>query len=142
MNKSQFERLTHMNQRAMVSARMLPENVTLLVGYTCARETFHVYAYNGVLNVVVLNSSEILISHLAGASLLPEQLVPDKRVYAEYTNFRLANLLKEKGLEVPYTTWDDKRHARVNPNDPFIYAGCECAMTRGQHFGFASDKEL
>jgi hypothetical protein len=92
--------------------------------------------------VVVLNSSEIMVSHLAGASLRPEQLVPDKRVYAEYTDYRLASLLKDKGLDVPYTTWEDKRFQRVTPEEPFVYAGCECSMTRGQHYGFASDKEM
>jgi hypothetical protein len=140
MNRNQFERMTGANQRQTISARMLPVDKTLLVGYTCARETFHVYSWNGVLHVVTLNGSDIVISHLASATLRPEQLVPDKRVYAEYTDYRLANMLKDKGIELPYTTWDDKRYQRVSLEDPFVMNGCECGMTRGQHHGFGSDK--
>ena len=33
--------------------------------------------------------------------------VPDKRLYPERCDYNFCRLLKEKGIHLPFTTWDD-----------------------------------
>jgi hypothetical protein len=44
---------------------------------------------------------------------LAADLVPDKRVYPESTDLAFARILTTHGVELPFTTFDEDRYARV-----------------------------
>lgn len=86
---------------------------TLLWGYTCDRDSFHVYldGMGFIHRVTYMKTSgeDVLLSHVKGTELEAKLLVPNKRVYPEATDFEFAKLLKEKGIEVTYTNYQEDR---------------------------------
>ena len=97
---------------------------TLLYGYTCERETFHVYLKNKQIYVVVYNTEysrgkptpknmrqvEVKSNHY---------YVPDKRLYPERCDYHFCKLLKEKGIDLPFTIF----------NEGFNWDGPYCGFT-------------
>jgi hypothetical protein len=87
---------------------------TLLYGYTCDRDTFHVYLKGGHIHRTIYRSTTDVVSHVDfGRECDGTQLVPDKRVYAAPTDFAFARMLIRKGVPFTFTTWDDDMAKRV-----------------------------
>lgn len=81
---------------------------TLLYGYTCERDTFHVYlGQDGLLHKVVYGYDKLLLAHAQGTCLLMQDCVPDKRVYPHASDMAFCVLLARAGIAVPYTTFRD-----------------------------------
>jgi len=81
---------------------------TLLYGYTCERDTFHVYlGQDGLLHKVVYGYDKLLLVHAQGTCLLMQDCVPDKRVYPHASDMAFCVLLARAGIAVPYTTFRD-----------------------------------
>lgn len=87
---------------------------TLLYGYTCARETFHVYLKNNEIHTVMYNND------YSGDYKKPKDMreltiksnydyVPDKRLYPEACDYEFCKLLKERGINLPFTTFNEER---------------------------------
>ena len=86
---------------------------TLLYGYTCERKTFHVYLKDEKIYVVVYcndystpktkprNMVQIRVTS-------NHDYVPDKRLYPERCDYEFCRLLKEKGIELPFTAYSDE----------------------------------
>ena len=85
---------------------------TLLYGYTCERETFHVYLKDNEIFVVIYNTE-----YYRGAPT-PRNMrrikvtsnrdyVPNKRLYPERCDYVFCKMLKDKGIQLPFTTWTD-----------------------------------
>jgi hypothetical protein len=78
------------------------KNRTLLYGYTCDRETWHVYLKDGGIFTVKYQSDKL-------PSLIDvrinEDYVPDKRLYPERCDFEFCELFKNKGISLPFTKW-------------------------------------
>ena len=96
-------------------------NKTLLYGYTCARDTFHVYIKNEQIYVVVYNneysSGAIKPTNLRQITIKSNSdYIPDKRLYPERCDYNFCKLLKEKGVELPFTTWSDP--VEIDLEDP------------------------
>lgn len=83
---------------------------TLLYGYTCERKTFHVYMKNQKIYTVIYEKD------FASGGKRPKNMkllevksnrdyIPDKRVYPEASDFHFCRLLKERGIDIPFTTW-------------------------------------
>ena len=98
-------------------------NRTLIYGYTCERRTFHVYLKDLKIYVVVYDND------YATGKPAPKNMrqitvtsnrdfVPDKRVYPERSDFYFCKLLRERGVEIPFTTWSDIEPA---PNENGYY---------------------
>jgi len=85
---------------------------TLAYGYTCERDSFHVYIQDGAINKVVYRFAEpasVLIEHKhEREGLLLTECVPDKRLYPELCDFAFCALLKARGVEMSFTTWKDR----------------------------------
>lgn len=84
----------------MVSIAELPKGFegTLLYGYTCDRNTFHVYVKDEVIHAVTYNFNEEIITHASGKEVYAGSCFPDKRVYRQPTQFFFMELLAKKGF--------------------------------------------
>ena len=117
MNKEMFERLSLIEkEKTVISAEDLLiygcNNRTLLYGYTCERETFHVYIKDKKIHAVVYNTEyyrgEATPKNMRKLIIKSnEDYIPDKRLYPERCNYEFCRLLKEKGVHLPFTTWND-----------------------------------
>ncbi|MFF1717452.1 hypothetical protein [Streptomyces sp. NPDC058268] len=87
---------------------------TLLLGYTCERDTWHVYVRGAHLHVLVYDHvTRAVVRYEKHFYWQAADLVPDKRVYPESTDLGFARLLASHGVELPFTTFDQARCDRV-----------------------------
>lgn len=102
------------NELIGVSDLLNNKNRTLLYGYTCSRETFHVYLKNNEIHTVMYNND------YSGNYTKPKDMrelaiksnydyVPDKRLYPETCDYEFCKLLKEKGINLPFTGFNEER---------------------------------
>jgi len=126
MTKEWFDKLNQIDFEAAdiiyaYNLRPYVYNKTLLYGYTCERETFHVYIKNEQIYVVVYSTE-----YVKGAPT-PKNMrqikvtsnrdyVPDKRLYPERCDYNFCKLLKEKGVQLPFTTWSEP--VEIDLEDP------------------------
>jgi hypothetical protein len=108
MNKEQFHDLTDMTEiNKFITGSDLKDvtNRTLLYGYTCARDTWHVYLKNGHITTVVYKHDEkpTLVEVVEN-----RYYIPSKRLYPECCDYEFCKLLKEKEEYLPFTTWQDR----------------------------------
>lgn len=117
MNKEQYKKLTTIDSNKIIDAYDLTnmEDRTLLYGYTCERNTWHVYLQKNRIYTVIYKwneePEEWEITHNC-------QYIPDKRLYPECCDYEFCKLLKEKGFSLPFTIWDDD-----NKRENTIYYG-------------------
>ncbi|WP_239220487.1 hypothetical protein [Streptomyces sp. OfavH-34-F] len=103
------------NERRTLSVHEIhgPER-TLAYGFTSDKGTWHCYLDGANIHVLVYRrSTNSVVSHLASPTWNVAELAPDKRVYPESVDAEFARLLLERGQDLPYTRFDDKRHAPV-----------------------------
>lgn len=86
---------------------------TLLYGYTVARYTWHVYLRRGKIHRMIYTHKEQILDYQARPSWGAAQLIPNKRVYPESTDYGLAVRLKRLELDVAYLPFDPVRYERV-----------------------------
>lgn len=128
MKKEWFEKLDQIDKVKEVIIA-LPElrpyiyDRTLLYGYTCDRKTFHVYLKNQKVYTVIYerdfsvggnrpkNMHEVVIRS-------NRDYIPDKRVYPEMSDFHFCKCLKERGIDIPFTTWVGGEY---EPNEKGFY---------------------
>lgn len=113
MKKELFEKLGQidMAKEIIIGAYELRPYLydrTLIYGYTCERKTFHVYMKNQKIYTVIYerdfkcgaakpkNMRQIEIKS-------NREYVPDKRIYPEMCDYHFCCLLKERGIELPFT---------------------------------------
>ena len=85
---------------------------TLIYGYTCDRNTFHVYVKNRQIHTIIYNIDysqdtprpkdmrEITIKH-------NQDYVPDKRLYPERCDYIFCKMLEKRGVSLPFTVCTD-----------------------------------
>ena len=96
-------------------------NKTLLYGYTCERDTFHVYIKNEQIFVVVYkneySSGVVKPTNMRQITVTSNRdYVPDKRLYPERCDYNFCKMLKERGVDLPFTTWSDP--VEIDLEDP------------------------
>lgn len=86
---------------------------TLLYGYTCDRDTWHVYIKDEVIHTIWYNAREddVVICELPDY-ISNKQYIPNKRLYPETCDFEFCSLLIDKGVHLPFTTWNDNREEK------------------------------
>lgn len=129
MRKEWFDKLNQydLQQAELICAHDLRPyvyNKTLMYGYTCERETFHVYIKDEQIYVVVYETdysilyNEELSSFMRGEPK-PKNMrqievksnrdyVPNKRLYPERCDYNFCKLLKERGIELPFSHWGEE----------------------------------
>ncbi|GAB6464345.1 hypothetical protein CON36_32320 [Bacillus cereus] len=108
MNVREFEKLKKIQkekeQVLTIDDLTNKEDRTLLYGYTCEKETWHVYVKNNAIYTLV-NPYGNNVEYVEIES--NQEYVPDKRLYPERCDFEFCSLLKQKGIYLPFTTWQD-----------------------------------
>jgi hypothetical protein len=102
---------------------------TLLYGYTCDRETHHVFQdhYGHIYIYVYRNNldkpeTSIRKADVSGDGIESlDELVPNKRLYPQYCDFDFCVYLKERGVHLPFTKWEEPKPNPTNPRS--IFAG-------------------
>jgi hypothetical protein len=84
---------------------------TLLYGYTCSRDTWHVYLQYGQICVYIYDFHDRQINFFFGVQLNVGDLIPDKRLYPAACDFEFCKILQSKGVSLPFTTYE-KREPR------------------------------
>lgn len=85
---------------------------TLLYGYTCGRDTFHVYVKDMKIHAVTYitdykNNAPNFMAEISVNS--NEDYLPDKRLYPEACDYEFCEKLKKLGCHLPFTIWSDGR---------------------------------
>lgn len=116
MNKEEYEKLIDLQLKNIppIQAEDLFDmsDRTLLYGYTCNRDTFHVYVKNSKIHTVLYRvdyqyDMPTLMSEISVNS--NADYIPDKQLYPEACDFRFCEMLKKLGYELPFTTWNNER---------------------------------
>lgn len=77
---------------------------TLLYGYTSDRYTWHVYVRDYEIVTIVYGFGELVeVIDIEE----DKHYVPNKRLYAECCDFEFCSLLAERGVYLPFTTFND-----------------------------------
>jgi hypothetical protein len=79
---------------------------TLIYGYTCERDTWHVYLKDGVIYTVLYGYGPV--NKVLMDVKCNQGFVPNKRLYPRRCDFEFCKLLKEKGCRLTFTTWEDR----------------------------------
>jgi hypothetical protein len=87
---------------------------TLVFGYLVDRETFHVYLYDGEVNVHVYDHTGTTIRHEASDRWAAADLRPSKRAYVESTDLGFAILMADKDAPLTFTKphWENEARRR------------------------------
>ena len=111
---------------------------TLIYGYTCERETFHTYIKDGEIHTIVYSFNYDFFSSSEEAHPTDmreikvsrnEQYIPDKRIYPEASDYLFCALLNSRGVDLPFTSFNENR---PEPNGPFYgFTIEECKKTAG-----------
>lgn len=121
MKKEQYEMLRGLNPSlTQISVTDLADRSdrTLLWGYTCDRESWHLYLKDGKFHFVWytfcgdndISKKNLLASYVKDTlELTKDYILPDKRVYPEASDFEFCKLLQELGLEPTYTVFNEER---------------------------------
>jgi len=114
MNPTQYELLTTVihPESQLATAKAIYDQTprTLVYGYTTDKNTLHVYLDDGIVHKVVYNYQGQLLEHKTQTDgLLFSECASNKRLYPEACDFEFCSLLKRRGVELPFYTWNDKR---------------------------------
>lgn len=109
MKREELEKLKMVEK---VSLIITPDDLsntkdrTLLYGYTCERDTWHVYlSGGGIFTVVYSYNGE---PHQVAVHT-NHDYVPDKRLYPERCDYEFCKLLKKEGVYLPFTTYSEHK---------------------------------
>ena len=113
MTEAELAILSQITKKLVTVSGSMLENQTprtLLYGYTCERDTFHIYLTDaGMIVRVIYDHYGMLLGMLTEADtpLLVTQCIPDKRVYAHHSDFEFCALLHKAGVSIPFTTYQE-----------------------------------
>lgn len=125
MTQDEFNSLADIERGMNFQVSLLSDKTprTLLLGYTCERETWHVYlGADRALHRVVYSDS-MLLSHTTKFER-DEDLIPDKRLYPEACDFETCRILAGMSVSLPFTTFGQGR-VPLGPFAAKVYADLE-----------------
>jgi len=88
------------------------ETRTLLYGYDGDRRTYHVFQHDRELHLVIYtpgSGGPNIHDHKHDLTLAIEDIIPNKRVYPALSDFGFCQALMNKGVGIPFTTYDPER---------------------------------
>jgi len=113
MNAEQYHDLKDVSEvRRIIAVNDLNDmsDRTLLYGYTCDRDTWHVYLKNNqIISVIYKYKKQPERMDIYSN----EHYVPDKRLYPECCDYEFCKLFKERGIDLPFTTWTDREEKKT-----------------------------
>lgn len=101
MKKEEFMELNKFEPDELITAESLTNQAdrTLIYGYTCERDTFHVYLKEGEIHTIVYNGENVRVIDVC----VNRQYLPDKRIYAYACDYEFCRKLKEAGCTLFFT---------------------------------------
>ncbi|PGP21017.1 hypothetical protein COA01_15880 [Bacillus cereus] len=108
MNKHEYETLNKIEKEKehvlTIDDLTNKADRTLLYGYTCDGEAWHVYVKDNAIYTVIYpygsNAKYVEVES-------NQEYVPDKRLCPERCDFEFCSLLKQKGICLTFTSWKD-----------------------------------
>jgi hypothetical protein len=115
MNRDQYESLHKWDPESLIirASDLQRPDRTLLYGYTCNRDTWHVYLKDGFIHRLEYTARGAVLKHDALSAWEASRLVPDKRVYPESTDLVFARMLKRIVSHIPFLPFQEARYERV-----------------------------
>lgn len=112
MNQQQFEALKNVENLILSGSHLQDKTPrTLLYGYTCSRDDWHVYLdHSGEIQAVIYAHKDSPVQKVKITE--NRQFVPDKRLYPEHCDFEFCSLLAHRGIHLPFTypTFENQRN--------------------------------
>lgn len=112
MNKTAYESLLQQaKETPWIHVYELRDNTprTLIYGYTCERNTFHLYlSEGGYFTRLIYSYDGVEISSEIGKSISLRDCVPDKRVYPEACDAVFCSMLMSRGQSVSFTNFTER----------------------------------
>ena len=115
MNKSQYEALSKADLKIIrLTGKDLIDKTprTLIWGFTCSRNSFHIYLdSDGIIHKVVYSYPDNIIYHFSteDIGIKPEDCSPDKRIYPEASDMEFCECLKNLDIHLSFTTFNEAR---------------------------------
>lgn len=84
---------------------------TLLYGYTCDRDTWHVYLKKGNIHTVIYRNNLCRNFPIGLKEVLVktnQDYIPNKRLYPAACDYEFCKLLKDMDCHLPFTSYDDR----------------------------------
>lgn len=82
---------------------------TLIWGYDLERNSFHLYIKDKKFFKVRYSYPDVLIDSTQGYTIDAMDCVPSKRIYPEASDLEFCEILMERGISLPFTTFDETR---------------------------------
>lgn len=116
MDAEQTQELKRLQQRERPTPVIADDGPdrTLIYGYTVERDTFHVYVRDGVIHRFVYQHDGSTLYYGYRDEWIAELLVPDKRIYPQYSDYEFCRRLIDLGVHVPFTTWEEPNPKRAD----------------------------
>ena len=86
---------------------------TLMYGYTCERNTFHLYIKNETFFCVVYDHDKNFLSKFSTTAISVNDCFPNKRVYPESCDYEFSMLLASKNARPAYLAFNPEREEKV-----------------------------
>jgi hypothetical protein len=116
MNIDAYNKLRELMQKSKEVQRIHVDELnnpdqdrTLLYGFTCERETFHVYLKDRQIHRVIYTRDGILNS-ISNDEVQVDLMAPDKRAYPAACDEQFCLLMHYKGQYVSYTTFEPREN--------------------------------
>lgn len=113
MNRQEYNNIiAYQRSRFDINVRHLNNQTprTLLYGYTCDRQTWHVYLdYDMMIHLVVYSYPNILRNYSDETALTIHSCVPNKRLYPEACDYEYCVYLYQCGAYLSFTNFNPQR---------------------------------
>lgn len=118
MNQAEFLALTNpvVNDLLIKGSALINQTPrTLLWGYDCDRNSWHVYLDTDgkIVRVSYAYPNKLIAYDSEKYFTLNEQYVPNKRLYTEACDLEFTKLLIERGVYMPWTTFNEERETNL-----------------------------
>jgi hypothetical protein len=112
MKLEEFQTLELRSASPVRIGPMGEETRTLLYGYDTDRRTYHVFQHQGELHLTIFtpgSDGPKIIDQKHDATLALTDIIPNKRVYPALSDFGFCLAIMNKGVSLPFTTFDPKQ---------------------------------
>ena len=114
MRISEYKKLLNQEEKekkAFISVNQLKDRSdgTLLYGYDCNRNTYHMYLKNEEFNIFIYTSEKVIFYNNYKDKLpIDQRLLPNKRLHPERCDYEICKLLKDEGIHLPFTKYNEE----------------------------------
>lgn len=106
MNRKEFDSLPGAKITVpTIHSSAFREEKTLLYGYNVDRGTFHVYSHGGRIHLLIY-ITEGVKSYQVHDLWNCEDLIPNKRVYPERSDYKFCREVQNQGVRIPFLNYN------------------------------------